>query len=153
MYFQNGASYQILHGLSVYLMTFDLGGIKRFNQCHLVFIGLCIKHNILLDSIAVRLRGLLFYVPRHTPTSIFLECPFFFPFTSSVMRCSGMELITVSSPPPPPPPAQNMYCRSEICIAAPKYILPLRNMLSRRYQGWNQSIIIGWGPILSGPPH
>ena len=26
-----------------------------------------------------------------------------------------------------------MYCGSEICIAAPKYILPLRNMLSRRH--------------------
>ena len=26
-----------------------------------------------------------------------------------------------------------MYCRSEICIAAPKYILSLRNMLSRRH--------------------
>ena len=26
-----------------------------------------------------------------------------------------------------------MYCRSEICIAAPTYILPLRNMLSRRH--------------------
>ena len=28
-----------------------------------------------------------------------------------------------------------MYCHSEICIAAPKYILPLRNMLSRRHPG------------------
>ena len=26
-----------------------------------------------------------------------------------------------------------MYCRSEICIDAPKYILSLRNMLSRRH--------------------
>ena len=27
---------------SVYLVTFDLGGIERSNQGHLVFIGLCI---------------------------------------------------------------------------------------------------------------
>ena len=26
-----------------------------------------------------------------------------------------------------------MYCGSEICIVAPKYIFPLRNMLSRRH--------------------
>ena len=36
-----------------------LGGIERSNQGHLVFIGLCIMHNVLLDSGAVMPRGLL----------------------------------------------------------------------------------------------
>ena len=37
-----------------------LGDIERSNQGNLVFIGLCIIHNVLLDSGAVRPRGLLF---------------------------------------------------------------------------------------------
>ena len=37
-----------------------LGGIERSNQGHLVFIGMCIILNVLLDSGAVRPRGLLF---------------------------------------------------------------------------------------------
>ena len=36
-----------------------LGGIERSNQGHLVFFGLCIMLNVLLDSGAVRPRGLL----------------------------------------------------------------------------------------------
>ena len=40
-----------------------LGGIERSNQGHLVFIWLCIILNVLLDSGAVRLRGLLLPVP------------------------------------------------------------------------------------------
>ena len=39
-------------------MTFDLGGIES-NQGHLVFIELCIILDVLLDSGAVRPRGLL----------------------------------------------------------------------------------------------
>ena len=39
--------------LSVYLMTLTLHGIERSNQGHLVFIGLCIINNALLDSGAV----------------------------------------------------------------------------------------------------
>ena len=45
-----------LSGLS---HDFDLG-IKRQNQGHLVFIGLCIIDNVLLDSGAFMPRGLLF---------------------------------------------------------------------------------------------
>ena len=37
-----------------------LGGIERLNQGHLVFIGLYIILSVLLDSGAVRPRGLLF---------------------------------------------------------------------------------------------
>ena len=37
-------------------------GIERSNQGHLVFIGLCIILNVLLNSGAVRLRGLLFII-------------------------------------------------------------------------------------------
>ena len=39
-----------------------LGGIEMSNQCHLVFIGLCIIHNVLLDSGALRPRCLLFLI-------------------------------------------------------------------------------------------
>ena len=38
----------------------NLGGIEMSNQGHWVFIGLCIIYNVLLDSGAVRPRGLLF---------------------------------------------------------------------------------------------
>ena len=48
-----------LYGLSIYIMTFDLGGIERSNQGHLVFIGLYVILSVLLDSGAVRPRGLL----------------------------------------------------------------------------------------------
>ena len=41
-------------------MAFDLGGIEMSNQGHWVFIGMCIIDNVLLDSGAVRPRGLLF---------------------------------------------------------------------------------------------
>ena len=36
--------------------------LKRSNQAHFVFIGLCIIHTALLDSGAVRPRGLLFHM-------------------------------------------------------------------------------------------
>ena len=41
-----------------------------------------------------------------------------------------------------------MYCRSEKCIAAPKYILPLRNTLSRRHAHIRKSSLYGkiWAP-------
>ena len=35
----------------------QLGGIEKSNQCHRVFIGLCIIDNVLLDSGAVRPRA------------------------------------------------------------------------------------------------
>ena len=44
-------------------MTFDLGGIERSTQCHWVF--MCIIDNVLLDSGAVRPRGLLFTISLH----------------------------------------------------------------------------------------
>ena len=52
------------HDLSVYPVTFDLGGIERLNQGHCAFIGLCIIiiDNVLLDSRAVRPRGLLIVI-------------------------------------------------------------------------------------------
>ena len=41
-------------------LNFTLGGNERSNQGRSVFIGLCIIHNVLLDSGAVRPRGLLY---------------------------------------------------------------------------------------------
>ena len=43
-----------------------------------------------------------------------------------------------------------MYCRSEICIAAPKYILPLRNMLSRRHAHVRKQSLYS---KICAPPH
>ena len=43
-----------------------------------------------------------------------------------------------------------MYCRSEICIAAPKCILSLRNMLSRRYAHVSKPSLYS---TLWAPPH
>ena len=43
------------------LWHFALGGIERFNQGHLVFIGLCIIHNVLLDSGAIKPRNFLLW--------------------------------------------------------------------------------------------
>ena len=52
-----GKSYMVFHFT---LWHLALGGIERSNQGYLVFIGVCIIYNILLDSGAVRPRGLLF---------------------------------------------------------------------------------------------
>ena len=83
----NGASYKILHethhsksyGLSVYLMTFDLWWHWKIKSSHLVLIGLCIIHNVLLDSRAVRPRGLLTIVTLIYPYLVIfaLKCPEF----------------------------------------------------------------------------
>ena len=43
-----------------------------------------------------------------------------------------------------------MYCRSEICIAAPQYILPLRNMLSRRHAHVSKPSLYS---TIWAPPH
>ena len=61
LYLLNGA-YKLCtkHIYSVSVGTRSLGGIERSNQGRLVFIGLCIIHNVLLDSGAVRPRCLLF---------------------------------------------------------------------------------------------
>ena len=60
-----------------------LGGIERSNQGHLVFIGLYIILSVLLDSGAVRPRGLLFF--------ILMECclNFLWIFSSAVPSGSG----------------------------------------------------------------
>ena len=49
-------NYMVFHSTSWHL---TLGGIERSNQCHLVFIGLCIMDSVFLDSGAVRPRSLL----------------------------------------------------------------------------------------------
>ena len=43
-----------------------------------------------------------------------------------------------------------MFCRSEKCIAAPKYILPLRNMLSRRHAHVSKPSLYS---TIWAPPH
>ena len=43
-----------------------------------------------------------------------------------------------------------MYCRSEICIDAPKYILSLRNMLSRRHAHVSKTSLYS---TIWAPPH
>ena len=45
-----------------------------------------------------------------------------------------------------------MYCRSEIYIAAPTYILPLRNMLSRRHAHVRKPSLCSkiWAPTTNG---
>ena len=42
------------------VFQFTLGGIEKSNQGHWVFIGMCMIGNVLLDSVAVRPRDLLF---------------------------------------------------------------------------------------------
>ena len=43
-----------------------------------------------------------------------------------------------------------MYCRSEICIDAPKYILSFRNMLSRRHAHVSKTSLYS---TIWAPPH
>ena len=43
-----------------------------------------------------------------------------------------------------------MYCGSEICIVAPKYIFSLRNMLSRRHAHVRKPSLYS---MISAPPH
>ena len=43
-----------------------------------------------------------------------------------------------------------MYCGSEICIAPPKYIFPLRNMLSRRHAHVRKLLLCS---TVWAPPH
>ena len=43
-----------------------------------------------------------------------------------------------------------MYCRSEICIDAPKYILSLRNVLSRRHAHVSKTSLYS---TIWAPPH
>ena len=43
-----------------------------------------------------------------------------------------------------------MFCRSEKCIAAPKYILPLRNMLPRRHAHVSKPSLYS---TIWAPPH
>ena len=43
------------------LLHLTLGGKERFNKGHLVFIWLCIIHNVILDSGAIRPRSLLLW--------------------------------------------------------------------------------------------
>ena len=50
-----------------------LGGIERSNQGHLVFFGLCIMLNVLLDSGAVRPRGLLSFKPTSSSSTQFSQ--------------------------------------------------------------------------------
>ena len=69
LYLLNGASYTIFHEHIVYHIQYmifqftsghlTLGGIEMSNQGHLVFIGLYVILSVLLDSGAVRPRGLL----------------------------------------------------------------------------------------------
>ena len=58
---QKGPIWTFVIYLGQYLRK-TLGGIETSNQGHLVFIGMCIILNVLLNSAAVMPRGLLFLI-------------------------------------------------------------------------------------------